>query len=242
MLPIDQHLEALDKAVTKFAETKRMEPVAAVLLGITQDYPVLTKDADKFHKQIQNAHAEYNTGYTDKIDVTDLVTAFRAAIKARLLKSLPGEIRQVDVGVHDADAKKIRNSIIQSGLFIGRAPIIVQSTPAINREKLAAMGFPVSNIEGYTILKDQFVVGVHENWIRDRTTTVRNKKTDPYKEFLETLEIKYPQHINAGSGLGYFESRWIWFPQESELAAIQRASGRLKVNSWGFAFDGAAKR
>lgn len=242
MLPIDQHLDALAKAVTGFEQSKRIEPVATVLLSMTQDYPVLTKDATKLLDQIKNLHAEYNTGYTDRIDAKATLDAFRADIKKRLLRSLPQQITQVDHGLHDADAKRIRASIIKNGLFIGRAPIIVQATPAINREKLAAIGFPVQSLEGYTILKDQFVVGVHENWIRERVVTVRNKKSDPYKEFLETLEVKYPGHINAGSGLGYFESRWIWFPQESELEAIQRASGRLKVNSWGFAFDGAAKK
>lgn len=115
-----------------------------------------------------------------------------------------------------------------------RAPVVVvgASISALTKNNIAH-----HNLGGYAALKDQRVIGVHNNIVE---RTKKGKATETLRQAVERLLEQYvqqtgrlviinPHPVVSNGGV------WFWVGSENEIEALRRALGPALIAPWGFA-------
>ena len=150
-------------------------------------------------------------------------------------------------------AGKLKDTLpkLQKGKLytVGRAPVVVVTDPGgvqrrnkaasfVNISMLQRSGFKVDSMDGYAVLHDQMVIGVDkvkDNYPKGATpqavaaAVAKRMAVAARKTYLFVLVKAYE----------YQGLVWFWVMPELELNQFSKAfpGGRIKLNTWGFAFN-----
>lgn len=139
---------------------------------------------------------------------------------------------------------------------MGRAPVVIVTNasgvqlkqhPAafVDRQKLIKQGFKVDNIDGYSIVQDQLVLGVSKEAFRAFNEERKRKDKISINQLLDELinrlsvatKKTYEQPV-PGYSVAYNGALWFWLMTQSDVNAMAKAfpGNRIKLTEWGFAF------
>ena len=132
----------------------------------------------------------------------------------------------------------IVKSLNGKDFVIHRAPIIPMSTPPIQFEKLAALGFVAERLGGYTVLEDQLVLGLNSGYTQRALQELRKTPAATAEMIVGQLEQKSGRKYEIIHGQGKGVGQWWWLMTSKDLDRLRQAcmGGRMKITNWGFAF------
>lgn len=132
----------------------------------------------------------------------------------------------------------IVKSLNGKDFVIHRAPIIPMSTPPIQFEKLAALGFSAERLGGYTVIEDQMVLGLNSGYTQRALQELRKTPAATAEMIVGQLEQKSGRKYEIIHGQGKGVGQWWWLMTSKDLDRLRQAcmGGRMKITNWGFAF------
>lgn len=155
---------------------------------------------------------------------------------------------------------QIQRALIQTGIFVGYAPIVPITQPNLVLESLTKKGIKARMYEGYPLLERQLVAGItmeRQGKVVDPTKVIPNQKrvSDKKREaqhqanfdnFVESVKAKFPgmKLMQVGPANSWWSATWVWLIPEKEFDIIRKAAfggSTFKVMKWGFAFHGSGK-
>lgn len=157
--------------------------------------------------------------------------------------------------VYDKNMNEVQTKLNRSGVFVGYVPILPLTTPALDHSKLKAAGIPADHFAGYTILKKEFVAGIHRDEINKllseeitpSTSASKRKELEDevIKHFQESVQAKYKhlKLVQMGELASWWESIWFWYAPASEFKLLKSCTiasatvQSLKIKNWSFPFN-----
>lgn len=135
----------------------------------------------------------------------------------------------------DAQQESGKLSLLKStDHVVIRAPVVIigASISALVKHKI-----PHHNLGGYAALRDQRVIGVHNDLV-ERTKKGKAKETlrqaverllEQYSKQTGHLTIINPHPVVSNGGV------WFWIGSENEIERLRKAIGPALISPWGFA-------
>jgi hypothetical protein len=131
------------------------------------------------------------------------------------------------------ESTKLKLLKTQDHVFL-RAPVVVigASISALTKHKI-----PHHNLGGYAALRDQCVIGVHNDLV-ERTKKGKAKETikdaaerllQQYSSQTGRLSVINPHPVVSNGGV------WFWVGSETEIETLRKALGPALIAPWGFA-------
>jgi len=175
------------------------------------------------------------------------------------LDEVKKQLTQFDAKRHD-----LEKDIIKFGYSMRKVPVVLDAEPMLRRAELSKY-FNCGTFEGYTILRDQIVMGMSSNLIdRQSNPDYDNPNDAPrkgrlvnrhkfssaevFKQMLDSLNAKYPggRYIVIGQPKAWLgrdaleKTSWVWVMTSKDFDLLRRCSlspGVLRVKSWQMAFS-----
>lgn len=159
---------------------------------------------------------------------------------------------------------KLRDSLPAIGdkaYVVGRAPVVVvtnagnvqrkgQAAPFVNHETLVRQGFKVDVLDGYAVIHGQLVIGISRKKkedLEEEEGAKKKRKPNPMDPLeMARVVAKHLQQVTKKNlefvitaSFSYNGATWFWVMPQAELNQFSKAfpGGRVKLQTWGFAFN-----
>jgi len=166
------------------------------------------------------------TAADDIVNVrNDYDSAFRQA--ELIIKKNSESVRRLD-------------SINNRPFTLVRVPIVVIAEPGLSVEKLRKLGIGADDIAGYTLLRDQMVLGVSKKAFAENKKRGKRDIQGFVEELLVMLKKQTKKNlvlVDKNSSHAK-DALWFWVADEKDINRFfNSAKGRLNIKRWGFGMN-----
>lgn len=165
---------------------------------------------------------------------------------------------------YDAKRHDLEKDIIKFGYSMRKVPLVLDAEPMLRRAELSKY-FNCGTFEGYTVLREQIVMGMSSTLIdkqsnpdyerpsdapRKGRLVNRHKfsSADVFKQMLDSLNAKHAngRYIVVGQPKAWLsrdaleKTSWVWVMTSKDFDLLRRCSvspGTLRIKSWQMAFS-----
>ncbi len=145
---------------------------------------------------------------------------------------------------HSGAAERL-SAIDDKPFLIARVPVVPADNTA-SPEKLVRYGFDVDGLGGYSVFKNQLVIGIRpQSLLGEHSGAVKGEKAiqiirDEAERLRKLLQKKMNQRLQfvSDKACTHGKGTWFWLMTDRDLDALARATpgSHVKIQRWGFAF------
>lgn len=186
-------------------------------------------------KQVAKIKASWDNPEDEAVEEDAAATTYKVSSDQKMDSLFKGSEQTLE---RYRSYSAIVKSLNGKDFVIHRAPIIPMSTPPIQFEKLAALGFAAEKLGGYTVLEDQMVLGLNSGYTQKALQELRKTPAATAEMIVGQLEQKSGRKYEIIHGQGKGVGQWWWLMTSKDLDRLRQAcmGGRMKITNWGFAF------
>lgn len=241
--------------------------ILTLLPGIRQSSTVLKNAITSAEEGIRDKSAKKSEIIEDLLEEYDtyeegvktVLHNLRNPTPTTFEEGLSQDLKRVSLDTYDKDKNQIQQTLLKTGIFTGYIAVLPISNVALDAKKLNRAGIPAESFAGYTILNRQFVAGISNDYIRERTVKKKREGKAPARldkdkkapakilqEFHDLVVGKYRslKLYQAAEPISWWDATWYWFIQPQMMETMRRCTiqdgpaSRLIFTKWSFPYKG----